>query len=383
MKLRVAAVFFLLGHPLLFGMFFCLFDIFTTGMFSSLSSLAAETLAAAVCLAFLVRSIVTLSASRPEIGEPNSRWLMLGVAGLCGVLITITLANADTAGLFSKGGRLDFYFANDWFRRIVTFSYIPMAAATYYAVSLLLSPLHKHKRAAAGGYLFLLFLWSLLAGSKGSAILMMASVAPFVFTLKKLPMGKFMLVALVAVVAYLALFLTLTSERTITLLGIFMRFYLSIDMSILLQGQQGTSEILASRLGDVWTELFRSLGSLGVRVADQPIGVMVSQYVLGTAPTVGSNLRYGSLLFLYPNRLDFLLLYPVLVTVAALLLEYLLKTVGLRRGALVALPFFVFQSFQDAYWLATHIVPLILVFVSVQLAKAITRESLHRTSNAA
>lgn len=383
MKTRVVAVFFLLGHPLLFGMGFCLVDMVTAERTTSLSSLCAETLAATVCLWFLVRSLAALSAYSPAVREPNSRWLVLGVATLCFMLMAITLANADTAGLFSKGGRLDFYFANDWFRRIVTFSYVPMAAATYYALDVLLTPWQKHKRALAICYLLALFGWSLFAGSKGAAVLMVASVAPLVFTHKKMPVAKVSIAVSLAVVLYLALFLSLTSDASINLLGILMRFYLSIDMSILLQGQAGTSELLAGRLGDVWTELFRSLGSLGVRVADEPIGVMVSQYVLGTAPTVGSNLRYGSMLLLYPDRLDFLLLYPALVALGAFVLEDILKRVGLPRGALAAVPFFVFQSFQDAYWLATHAVPMVLVFVSMQLGRAISRESLRRTSNAA
>ena len=130
-------------------------------------------------------------------------------------------------------------------------------------------------------------------------------------------------------------------------------------------------------------EVFRSLGSVGFRVSDQPIGVMVYQFAFGTGDTIGSNCRFGSLLLLYPDRFDFLLLYPLLVVVVTLLLGYILDSFELPRAALVAMPTFAITAFQDAYWFASHFIPVIFLFGSVQLIKAINRGFIGRNPHPA
>jgi hypothetical protein len=383
MKLRVLAIFLLMGHPLLFGMYFCIAGMLD-GKRDLATSLIAETFAALVCIGLTWTALVELSRYGFSNAERNEKMFVVFAILLCMALAFFNLSNADTSGLFSKGGsRLDFYFANDWFRRLVTFSVVPLVVASYYSANALLSPQYRGKRRVYAAFLFMLLVYSLLAGSKGAAVLLIATALPFVFPVHGFPIAKIVVALLIVTSMYLALFLSLTTQ-TMSLASIAMRFYLSIDISILLTGGQGTAAVIADRLGDVWIEVFRNLGALGVRVAEQPIGALVQQIATGsTVLTAGSNCRYASLLLLYPDRLDFLLLFPVLVVVVALLLGDIFKMAGMQRAALVAIPCFVFQSFQDAYWFAGHVVPVLLVFTGMRLAKVASRGSIRRTAHAA
>lgn len=383
-KVRVAAIFFVLGHPLLFGMAFCLFHIMVMGRPSIGASLAGEAIAAAVCVYLTYQSLVALSQLRFAPLESGAKTFVLVTTILCLALAVVNLGNAESSGLLSKGGsRLDFYFANDWFRRLVTYSYVPLGIASYYAVTAVISPLEKGRRFVFACFLAAQFFYSLAAGSKGAAVLSIAAAIPFVFVLRRFSLFKIGVVLLLATAAYLTAFLMLTTERHMSLLAIGVRFFLSIDMSILLMTGQGTAESLAGTLGDVWVEVFRNLGSLGVRISEQPIGVMVYQYTMGTIPTVGSNCRFGSLLLLYPDRFDFLLLFPVLVAFVAILFGEILRMVNLPRAALVATPWFAFLAFQDAYWFVAHVMPIIMLFTAMKLGQVISRGSFHRTPNAA
>jgi hypothetical protein len=383
LKARFLGAVAVLGYPLVFAVGFCIFGMATTGQSRFVSSLLAEGAALVVVSCLLLACLKTLSTLRYAGREPNVGLLVGVVASMFVVLSAVTLANAATSGAFAEGGsRLEFYFANDWFRRLVTFSYVPMAVATYYSVYAILTPLYRRRRAAFVFYLLTLFLWSLVAGSKGAAILMIAGVAPFVFSTKKLPLFKLGIAFLIVTVLYLAIFLALIADGSVSLFQIAMRFFLSIDMSLLLQ-DQGTSEFLAGRMGDVWLEVFRSVRSLGVRISDEPIGSVIYQYVLGSVPTVGANCRFGSLLLLYPDRVDFLLLFPVVVIFVATLLGDILRSFGLVRGAAVAMPIFSFNAFQDVYWFASHVLPIALLFGVVQLARIVSRGPVHHSSNAA
>jgi len=382
LKARAVAIFLVLGHPLLFGIYFCLGGMINAGKGGLATSLIGEALAATVCVWLLHRSLKGLATMRFAPLEPNARLMVVGACLFCVLLGLVNLTNAASSGLLAQGGsRLEFYFANDWFRRLVTFSYIPLAIGTYYSMYGILSPLCRQRRATFITFLLVLFVSSLLSGSKGSAIVSIAGAIPCVVTIRPLPVAKMGIALFLATCAYLAIFLSLSSDATTSLLTIFLRFYLSIDMSILLVDGNGTAETIASRLGDVWLEVFRNLGVFGVRSADQPIGVMVFQYALGTIPTVGANCRFGSLLLLYPDRLDFLLLYPVLVTIVAILLAEILKAANVPRAALVAIPCFAFTAFQDAYWFTTHVGPIVLLFSALQIVKAVNRAFIRRNAH--
>jgi hypothetical protein len=374
LKARALGIFLVLGHPFLFGMYFCLKGMIDFEKSKLVTSLIGEALAATVCVWLLLRSLTHLATIRFTPLEPNARLMVVGACLLCVVLASFNLGNAASSGLLAEGGnKLEFYFANDWFRRLVTFSYIPLVVGAYYSMYAILSPLCRRRRAIFITFLIVQLVSSLLAGSKGAAIVFIAGATPFVFTIRPLPVAKMIFALSLATCAYLAIFLSLSSDPTSSLLTIFLRFYLSIDMSILLVDADGTAQVIASRLGDVWVEIFRNLGSLGIRTADEPIGVMIFQYVLGSLPTVGSNCRFASLLLLYPDRLDFLILYPVLVTMMAVLLGEILKAAKLPRAALVAIPCFAFTAFQDTYWFTTHVIPIVLAFSSLQVAKSIKR----------
>jgi hypothetical protein len=102
-----------------------------------------------------------------------------------------------------------------------------------------------------------------------------------------------------------------------------------------------------------------------------------------TSDVTGSNLRFGALMLLYPQRFDFLVLFPALVVLIALMLADVLKRAGLPRGALVAVPCFAFQSFQDTYWFAGHVAPIVLLFAFFQVGKVVNRGCVRRTPNPA
>jgi hypothetical protein len=384
LKFRAFAAFLVLAHPLMFGIYFCLSGMLVEGKAGLGTSLAGEVLAAFVCSWFIYQSIKRLSLLRSPMMERKADWVVAAAALLCLAQVAVNAVNFDTSGLFAKGGsRLDFYFDNDWFRRLVSFSFIPLVMANYYAINALFSPVYRNRRALFIGLLIAELLSSLLAGSKGSGILLIVATFPFVFTLKPLPILKIGAFLATLTSAYLALLLALTTNAYLSLINIARRFYLSIDISILLINGQGTAELLAGRLGDVWVEVFRSLGSLGFRVSEQPIGVMVYQFAFGTSNTIGSNCRFGALLLLYPDRLDFLLLYPLLVAAVTLLLGYILDSFDLPRAALVAMPTFAITAFQDAYWFASHFVPVIVLFGSIQAIKAINRGFIDRNPDPA
>lgn len=380
---RFVAVFLILGHPFLFGISFCIGGIFLDERIGLLTSLTGEIVASAVFGAFLAFSLDRLYSMSRTALEQNGRYVVLAAILVCIVLSMVNLANADTSGLFAKGSRLEFYFANDWFRRFVTFSYLPLAIGTFYALHALMSPLVSGGRFIFRVFIVALLATSLLAGSKGSAVLMIAAAIPFVFTLGRLPMVKIFVFLAAATVLYLVILLNLSSDVALSLASIVMRFNLSIDMSLLIVGHQGIAEMIGDGLNDVWIETFRNLAALGVRISERPIGVAVYQYTLGTVPTVGANCRFASLLLIYPARLDFLFLYPLVVTIFALLLAKALRVLGLPRAALVSMPCFVFQSFQDVYWFSGHVLPILFVAGLLMLGRAVSRASLYRISDPA
>lgn len=381
-KARAVSTFLVLGHPLAFGAYFCLAGMLS-GTRGVAPSLVAELLAGVACAFLLHRSLVGLAQLRYGPADSAERPLVLAAGLLAIAALLINISNADTSGLLAKGSRLSLYFENDWFRRLVTFSYMPTVLATYYSINAMLGPQYRHRRAVFGAFLLVLAASSLASGSKGAAVLNVAAALPFVFTVQRFPLARIGMLLALATAAYVTVFLTFTSQSTLSLLSLVLRFYQSIDMSLLLMSGQGTAQIISGQLGDVWLEVFRSVGSLGVRVADQPIGAMIFQYVMDTGPALGSNLRYGSLLLLYPDRLDFLLLFPLLVTAMAILLGEILKRMGLARAALVAVPWFAFQSFQDGYWFAAHVIPIVGMFGFLQLAKAVGRGPVRSTPDPA
>jgi hypothetical protein len=151
-------------------------------------------------------------------------------------------------------------------------------------------------------------------------------------------------------------------------------------MTILLK-DRGTSEVLAARLGDVWTEVFRNLSAFGVRISDSAIGSMVYDLSRTVAANTGANCRYASLLILYPDRLDFLLGFPLLVLATAYLLRESLISLRLDWAAMLAVPLFLFQSFQDVYWYSAHFAPVVLLFLLTHAAKAIPSEAVSRPAH--
>jgi hypothetical protein len=219
-----------------------------------------------------------------------------------------------------------------------------------------------------------------LAGSKGAAVLIAAGAAAYVFSVKRLPMVKIGFAAAVSVILYVSLYLYTTPDRYLALLGIAQRFYLSIDMSILLR-DAAAAEVLASRLNDVWLEVFRTSGSFGVRVFEMPIGAAVYLYHFGVPPATGANCRFGSLLLLYPHRIDFLIGFPALVACCALMLREALRRIGLSWSAQVAVPFFIFHAFQDVYWFASHVAPLLLLTGAVCAGRMLKRKAVDRSSD--
>jgi hypothetical protein len=296
------------------------------------------------------------------------------------IFIGITLANAESSGLLAKGGRLEFYFANDWYRRMVTFSTVPSMVATYHALFGLLSPAHRRFRLRYILNICLLFISSLLGGSKGAALLYLGIASAFVFPMKRVRLVRIGVLAACAAVAYVALFLSFTSKKSVTLFSMVERFYLSIDMSILVQQRQAAAAI-AGRLNDVWLEVFRSLSTFGVRVSDMPIGGLVYYYALGVPPQTGANCRFGSLLLLYPDRVDFLIGYPLLVCLMGWLLYQALCAFNLRWSGRVAVPLFIFIAFQDVYWFASHVAPIILITLLLSATRAIRHVPVRNSSD--
>jgi len=378
---RILLITAVLGFPLLFGVYFCFAHLVSTGDIRFLMSLLGESLALGTGAASVYLSLRWLRVHAYMRPSRVHEHFVNAVSLYYVLMIAITALNADAVGLFSKGGRLDFYFENDWYRRLVTFSYVPLAIATFLSLHAMLSPHLAGRRAVYAFNLFLLFLASLMWGSKGAALLSIASALGFVFSMRKLPVMRIGLLIGLATAVYVAFFLLFTTDRYITLLGIVQRFYLSIDMSILLQ-DRATSELLVDTLGDVWTEVFRNLSAFGVRVSDAPIGALIYDYALSAPESTGANCRYGSLLLLYPERVDFLIGYPLLVVGTGYMLREFLVAVRLDWAAMVALPLFVFQSFQDVYWYSSHLAPVIFLFGFAQIARAIRREAIGHPSNA-
>jgi hypothetical protein len=376
---RFTIVLLVLGHGLLFGTYIGVYSLADDARF--ITALAGELLAAAVCSVLLLQSLRWFHARR--FTAPEDRYVILvhAVSLYYLAIILATFANADTAGLLSSGGRLDFYFENPWFRRLITYSYVPSAIATYLSLRTLLGASSRHKAAALAN-LALLVVSSLMLGSKGAAVLIVAAALPLVFTTRRLPWMRIGVGMGLLVVGYVGVFLALSDEPLAAALSIVQRFYLSIDMTLFLR-DPGISELLSDRLGDVWTEVFRSLGSAGVRVADEAIGIMVYQYEFGTFPETGPNCRFGSLLLLYPARLDFLIGFPLLVYAVAHMMRVVLSTLRLSWAAYAGIPFLAFNAFQDVYWFASHFLPLVLAFLAVRLARVIQRAPFHHPADAA
>jgi len=382
MTRRVMLIFAVLGHPLLFGTYFCVSGLIEQGSPRFVVSLLGELGALAIGVAAIYRALKWLQTRRFSMPSPHDELIVHAMSLLYLAIIGITIANAGSLGLMSTGSRLDFYFENDWYRRIVTFSYLPGAIATYLCMNALLSPAYAGRRASFALNLLLLFAMSLFAGSKGAAVLAVVVAVAFVFSTRRLPVARIAATIVLTGAAYVSLFLFFTPNRFITLLDIAQRFYLSIDMSLFLQ-DRGTSELLSSKLGGVWTEIFRGASSVvGARVSDLPIGSLIHQQVVGAAANVGSNCRFGSLLLLYPDRLDFLVGFPLLVIGTAYLLSETLRAAGMQRSAVVAVPFFVFNSFQDVYWWASHLAPLLVLFAVARVGRAVCDELIDHPADA-
>jgi hypothetical protein len=372
----------LLGHPLIFGAYLSFAGLSTPGGVRFLPSLLGELIALGVATATLYQALVWLRAQRFVAPLPIEDYVVHGVSLVYLLMIAITVANSSSFGLLASGSRLEFYFANDWYRRLVTFSYVPSMVATYHALKGLLSPTSPRRRLGLVVNLFLLFAMSVLSGSKGAAILMVLTALGFVYSVNRMPVIRIAAMMGAAAVLYMFVFLYFTTDRSITLLGIAYRFYLSIDMSLLLQ-ERGTSEVLASKLNGVWTEIFRNVNGFSGRISASPIGALIYEYVSGVPAQTGANCRFGSLLILYPDRLDFLLGFPLLAVGSAFLVRQIMAAFGLRQAAMVGACCFLFQSFQDVYWWASHVAPLILCFGLVLLARAITNASLRHSSDTA
>jgi hypothetical protein len=372
----------ILGHPLLFGVYFCLSAVLAQSGGRLLPALFGELLALILASVSLYRSLLWLQTQRYAFGAPMEDYLVHAVSLLYLGMIAVTIANSASLGLFATGSRLEYYFANDWYRRIVTFSYVPSMVATYHAVKALMSPISASRRMAMTTNLVLLFATSVLAGSKGAAVLGVATALGFTFSVNRIPVVRVAAIFCAAAAVYVLIFLYFTTDRYVTLLGIAQRFYLSIDMTILLS-DPATAEVLASKLNGVWTEIFRNVNGLGGHISQLPIGGLIYDYVLGAPPRTGANCRFGSLLILYPDRLDFLLGFPLLAASTAYVVRELLIAVGLRQAARVGACCFLFQSFQDVYWWASHVIPLVLCFGLMLIARAVTNASLNHTSDAA
>jgi hypothetical protein len=378
---RFLLIVLVLGHPVLISLGFSIWGYFSRFELRFLSSTLAEIVALAIGSMFLVTTLKWLRDRQSGFPSPRFHLVVNATSLMYLALLAVILANLESAGLFSQGGRLDFYFENDWFRRLVTFSYVPMGIATYHALHSLRAREHSPGFFPFVLNLGLLGAFSLLSGSKGAAVLVVVAAIGFVFTIRPLSLVKAGLVMGVFTVAYIALFLFLSADASSSLLGIVQRFYYSIDMSILLQ-EPAVSEALSGKLGDVWVEVFRNLSNAGVRVSDLPIGSLVYDYAFGVPPETGANCRFGSLMLLYPERLDFLVGFPLVVCVSALLFGSALKDLGLEWSSKIAMPFLVFQAFQDVYWFTSHFLPILLLFAAVQAAKAIQRATVGSAAHA-
>jgi hypothetical protein len=377
---RAAAITLILGFPAVIGAFFCAYQLSTSGDPRFLSSLLAELVALALLATCIYRSLQWLRKRQTTYPTGMYEKLVHVTSAMYLILTVVTLMNADTSGILSKGGRLDFYFSNDWFRRLVTLSTLPSAIATYHSISILISPAYNRNRLPAILNLLLLLTWSMLSGSKGAALLLIAGVIPFIFPIIRVRLAKYAAALVILGAAYIATFLLFTEDPYTALLGMLQRFYLSIDMSILLENR-GVAALISNELADVWAEVFRSVNNLGVRLSVSPIGSLVYERVFGVAPTTGANCRYASLLLLYPDRLDFLFGFPVLVVIYAAGLRYLLVAVGLSWSAWIAVPFFVANSFQDVYWFATHLIPLTILIAALAIARISHRASVSRIAD--
>lgn len=358
----VAGLGILCGFPALFGLSFCVTKFVSSGETRFLVSALGELLILIVLAVGFTRSIGWLCRFRQTYPVGNYELLINLVSTLYLVLIAITLANAQSVGLLSEGGRLDFYFENDWYRRIVSLSIMPAYLASYHSLTMLASPVFRGRRLCAIVNLVLLMAWSLLIGSRGGAVLVVATAGLSVVAQYRTIMTKFGVGITLACAAYLTLFLAVSSDPIASLLALVQRFYLSIDMSILLTDRADASAI-AVNLNDLWIETFRNLQVFGTNPSPKPLGVVVYEHALGYPPATGANCRYASLLLLSPDRIDYLVGYPVLVLLAALAIETSLKFCGLAWSSRIASPYFAAQSFQDVYWFSTHLAPVLLLLV--------------------
>ena len=379
--MRAGILLLVLANPLLFAVGYSIFNLASTGQPRFAASLLGELAALALFTASAMHGLAWLWRHRFETPGRAPVVLVNVMSCVYVVIIAVNVVFGESSGLLSAGGRLDFYFENDWYRRIITFSTVPAFIATYHAVHGLLSPVRTSRRALLWVNLLLLLGATLMQGSKGAGLLIIAATIPFAFSARRVPIVKIGLLVLVAAAVYVMLYLLVVTDKYAAILGMFQRFYLSIDMSILLQNR-GLAEALADRLSDVWIEVFRSSVVLGTRVSEMPIGAAVYQYAFGVVPSTGANCRFGSLLLLYPDRLDFLVGFPILLAVCAWLLQQILRAAGLGWSAYVAIPYFFIVSSQDVYLFASHVVPLVMLAGVVCAGRRISNMSVRRSADA-
>jgi len=359
---------------MLFGIYFCINGYVERPDGRLITSLLGEIVSLCIWLYFAITALNWLQAKRWNFPAGRYDTFVLLMSCVYLTLILVNLFNADTSGLLSKGGKLDFYRENDWYRRLVTFSYVPSVFATFHSVYMLLSPVNTRRKGIYLSNIFLMFLSSLLSGSKGSAILVLSISMCFVFPMKRINVAKIGFALAAGASMYSVLFLLFTSDPLVGIFDLFHRFYLSIDMSILLQ-DRGAAMSIADRLNDVWIEAFRNSAALGARVASSPIGSLVYEATINAPVITGANCRFASLLLIYPDRFDFLIGYPALVVIITTLLCNILRTLQLSWFSVIAAPIFIFQSFQDVYWFTTHVLPIVIISILLFIAKASTSAS--------
>jgi hypothetical protein len=371
------------GFPSFFGLSFCISNFVNSGDVRFLTSGIAEGLVLAALAATTARSLIWLHRNSQTYPVGNYVTMVNLVSAMYLVLIAITLANASTSGLFAERSRLEYYFANDWFRRVVTLSTLPAYLAAYHSIMMLVSPALRRQRPFAVINLVLLMLSSLLAGSRGSAVLVVATAGISVIAQYKTMIAKFGLWLALGCAAYLTLYLVASDNPGLAILGLVDRFYLSIDTSLLVADRSDAAATVAN-LNNVWIESFRNLQVFGAKPSPTPIGVLIYEHAFGNdyVQSTGANCRFASLLLLYPDRLDYLIGYPTLVLATAFALETCLRLVGLAWSSRIATPYFAMTAFQDVYWFGTHILPIALILVVLLCIRAALNASVNHHPHA-
>ena len=175
---------------MLFGMGFCVFNLLMQDDGRFFVSLLGEGLSFGVWLWVLVGSLKWLYVNRWKYPTGLYDTCVNVQSGIYLAIIAINLANSGTSGIFSKGNKLDFYFQNDWYRRLITFSTVPEFVITYYALLMIFLPIPLASRRKYVTNIALFIAMGFVSGSKGSSILTLCIALAFIWPVERVNWSK-------------------------------------------------------------------------------------------------------------------------------------------------------------------------------------------------